>query len=476
MDRKPLKLAQIKIWSFWMQATPAILAAAVLSAMGAALAGAEEPAARQISIDATLTVGALRPFSGVQARDAQGTAFYRSARIDLVRIPDAAATADIDAIFPDMNADVENPKSYDFEPADRLVASIKSGGAEPLFRLGRSAGAAPDPPANPDKWAQIVRHVVLHYNAAWNKGFRYGIRYWEVWNSPDSKLFWSGSPEEYYTLYEKTARAIETADASALVGGPAISKPLIAGPYREKFLDFVRLNRLPLDFFSWHFYAVDSNDPYLFVTIARQLRTILDAHGFGSTKNVLDQWNEDPSEPDLSKAARASFAASSLIYMLGGPIDAQTFHPDAQARAAGGPADELDAALGAFGALKITPVLIRATGGDDAGFAVAAGRSKDGRLIQILISNYQIASKYLRPRDNWDTSLPERRALQYHDNGGYDAAISLPTAGKYQVKRYRISDSANFVLVDQRIETGPSIRLQAALPPPGVELIAISAK
>jgi xylan 1,4-beta-xylosidase len=451
-----------------MQATSASLTAVVLFAVGVAQAVADDLAARQISIDATLTVGALRPLSGVQALDAQGTAFYRSARIDLVRIPDAAATADIDAIFPDANADVENPKSYDFGPTDRLVASIKSGGAEPLFRLGRSAGTAPDPPANPDKWAQIVRHVVLHYNAAWNKGFRYGIRYWEVWNSSDSKLFWSGTPEEYYALYAKTARAIETADASALVGGPAISKPLIAGAYREKFLDFVRLNRLPLDFFSWHFYTVDSNDPYLFVTIARQLRTILDTHGFGSTKNVLDQWNEDPSEPDASKAARASFAASSLIYMLGGPIDAQTFHPDAEAR--------LEAALGAFGALKSTPVLIRVTGGDDAGFAVAAGRSKDGRLIQILISNYQVASKYLRPRDNWDTSLPERRALQYHDNGGYDAAISLPTAGKYQVKRYRISDAANFALVDQHIETGPSIRLQAALPPPAVELIVISAQ
>src|SRR5450631_2448990 len=230
-----------------MQATSASLTAVVLFAVGVAQAVADDLAARQISIDATLTVGALRPLSGVQALDAQGTAFYRSARIDLVRIPDAAATADIDAIFPDANADVENPKSYDFGPTDRLVASIKSGGAEPLFQLGRIAGAAPDPPANPDKWAQIARHVVLHYNAAWNKGFRYGIRYWEVWNSPDSKLFWSGTPEEYYALYAKTARAIETADASALVGGPAISKPLIAGAYREKFLDFVRLNRLPLE-------------------------------------------------------------------------------------------------------------------------------------------------------------------------------------------------------------------------------------
>jgi xylan 1,4-beta-xylosidase len=451
--------------------------AALGLAIGAAPAWGDDSAARQISIDATLTVGALRPFNGVQAEDAQNSAFYRSAHVDLVRIPDGSGAGDIDAIFPDMSADAENPKSYNFAPTDRLIASIRSGGAEPLFRLGRSASAGADPPADPDKWAQIVKHVVLHYNAGWDRGFRYGIRYWEVWNAPDSKQSWSGSPAEYYRLYDKTAQAIQAADAAALVGGPALSKPLIAGAYREKFMDFVRLNRLPLDFFSWHFYAVDSNDPYVFVTIARQLRIILDARGFGSAKNILDEWNADPAEQDLSNSARAAFATSSLIYMLGGPVDAQSYRrATAPVGSSSGALDAVGSALSAFGALKSTPVLVRTTGGDDAGFAIVAGRSKDSRVVQILISNYQIAAKYLHPRDNWDTTLPERRTIQYVNNGGYDATVSLPGPGKYQVKRYRINDSGNLALLDQRIETGPSIRLQAALPPPALELIVISAK
>ncbi|HEX3603441.1 MAG TPA: hypothetical protein VHU43_05065 [Steroidobacteraceae bacterium] len=438
-------------------------------------AGAEDLPTRQISVDATVTVGTLRPFSGVHAADAEGTAFYRSAHIDLVRLPDRSAAADIDAIFSDKNADLENPKSYNFAAADRLIASIKAGGAEPLFRLGGSAGT-PDAPADQEKWAQIVRHIVLHYNAGWAKGFHHHIRYWEVWNAPDSKLSWSGSPEEYYSLYEKAAHAIESADAAALVGGPGLAKPLIAGAYREKFLDFVRSRRLPLDFFAWHFYAVDSNDPYVFVSIARQLRIILDAHGFGSTKNVLDEWNADPASADMPEPERAAFAASSLIYMLGGPVDAQTYHLEQPARSGGAAADSAANALKAFGALKSTPVLIRTTGGDDAGLAVVAGRSADRRLIQILISNYQVAAKFLQPRDDWDTSLPVRRALQYRGNGGYEAAITLPGEGKYQVKRYRIDNSANFAPYDQSVQSGPNLRLQALLPPPAVELIVISAK
>lgn len=445
--------------------------------LGAFQCHADDLPPRKITVDTTVTVGALRPLSGIQAAaGVDGGAFYKAARIDLIRIDDMQGAGDIDAIFPDMSADADNVRSYNFAPTDRLVASIKSAGAEPLFRIGRSRGADASPPADPDKYAQIARHVVLHYNQGWGKGFRYGIRYWEVWNEADSKLSWTGTPQEYYALYEKVARAIQSADDSALVGGPAILKPLIAGAYREKFLDFVRFNRLPLNFFSWHFFAADSNDPYTFATVARELRRVLDAHGLGSTRNVLDEWNADPDERDLSKAARASFAVSALIYMLGGPIDAQTYHrADPELVGGKGMPDEVGHALSAFGALKSTPVLIRTAGGDESGFAVVAGRSRDSRLVQVLISNYQIADKYLQPRDNWDTSLPERRALQYHDNGGYDATINLPTAGKYRVKRYRINDSSNFTLVDQSTQLGPSIRLQAALPPPGIELIVISA-
>jgi xylan 1,4-beta-xylosidase len=455
---------------FWSTGLTALM-------IGALPCHADDLPLRKITVDTAVTVGSLRPLSGIQAAaGVDGTALYKAARVDLIRMDDMQGSGDMDAIFPDMSADADNAKSYNFAPTDRLVASIKSAGAEPLFRIGRSRGADASPPSDPDKYAQIARHVVLHYNRGWDKGFHYGIRYWEVWNEADSKLFWTGLPQEYYALYDKVARAIQSADDSALVGGPAISKPLIAGAYREKFLEFVRFNRLPLDFFSWHFFAVDSNDPYTFVTVARELRRVIDAHGLGSTKNVLDEWNADPADGDMSKAARASFAASALIYMLGGPVDAQTFYrADAELVGSKGMPDEVGHALGAFGALKITPVLIRTAGGDESGLAVAAGRSRDGRLVQVLISNYQIAAKYLQPRDNWDTSLPERRTLQYHDNGGYDATINLPTAGKYQVKRYRINDSSNFALVDHSTQIGPSIHLQAALPPPGIELIVISA-
>jgi xylan 1,4-beta-xylosidase len=456
---------------------------------------------RKITIDATTSVGSLRPLSGVNGAPARefglagganaqaaaaidGLPLYRAAGIDLIRVHDEFGPGDIDTIFPDMSADADDPKSYHFDPTDRLIASIRSVAAEPLFRLGRSSGSSAEPPADLDKFAAVARHILMHYNQGWDKGFHYGIRYWEIWNEPDSKSSWSGPPGEYYVLYEKTARALEAADANALIGGPSIAKPLDDGAYREDFLRYVRWRNLPIGFFSWHFSAADSHDPYAVVTIARQVRSLLDAHGFGSTRNVLDQWNEESTDPELSQATQAAFAASTLIYMLGGPIDAQAYYRgDSALRRAGGP-DAVGYALTAFGSLKRTPILLVNSGADDQGFALVAGRSVDRRLIQILISNYQIPAKYLGSRTKGDIAhladgtietLAPRRAIDYQDNAGYEATISMPSSGRYQVKRYRISESANYALVDQQVQSGPTLHLQAALPAPGIEFIVISA-
>jgi hypothetical protein len=478
-----------------------------------------DAALRTVSVEDAVT-GQLRPFNGVTG--APGAGFggpetpaavadidisdaYRAAHIDLIRTHDHFGPGDIDArfgvnmqlpmsvpsardafnIFPDVSADPKEEKSYHFESTDRLIASIEGIGAEPIFRIGRSIGADPTPPADLEKYAEIARRIVMHYNQGWNHGFHYRIRYWEIWNEPDFKVFWTGTPQQYYELYEKTALAIKAADPAALIGGPTISKPLDATPYREAFLDFVKAKKLPLDFFVWHYYSMDANDPNNFISIAKVIRNLLDEHGFKNTKNFLDEWNTDLFERDMSKASRAAFAASSLIYMLDAPIDAQAYYrADPSFRNVGKKPDAIGNALTAFGAMRNTPELLRTSGSDDAGFAVMAGRSKDRQTLQVLISNYQIAPKSLGPRANgdvlhipniMDVTMPARRSLAYHDNGGYDLSVHVP-AGKYLVSRYRITDSENFVQVDQTTQIGPVLHLQAAVTAPAIEFIKIQAR
>lgn len=481
------------------------------------------PELRQIKVDASATVGKLRSLQGVNGAPAQGlhkperfafggwnvpsdtdaTAGYRQARIDLVRTHDSYGPGDIDArfpdapgalidagrgqlsIFPNPQADPNDPQSYNFGPTDRLIASIKGVGAQVIFRLGRSEGSNVEPPEDLDRYAAVARHIVLHYNRGWAQGFRYRIRYWEVWNEPDlGKLFWSGSAQHYFELYEKVARAVKHADRAALVGGPAIARPNDANPYVDEFLEYVRAHAVPLDFYSWHWYATDSNDPLDVIRVGREVRARLDQYGFKKTRSVLDEWNYgllDPMPPDLQ---RASFVTSALVYMQDAPIDVSAlYRADNVFGKTGTTPDKTGQALIALGRMKDTPERLAVNGGDLDGFAVQAGRSRNGKTLQVLISNYEIPAEFLGPRTGPDVlrvesafavKLLQRRSVTYRDNAGYDLTIDhLDADQAYEVERYRISQTNDLTLIDSTEQRGPRIRLHAALPPPGIELVVL---
>jgi hypothetical protein len=438
--------------------------------------------------------------------DVDASVGYRLARIDLVRTHDGYGPGDIDAhfesaeapggaliratrdaftMYPDLRANPNDPGSYRFGPTDKLITSIVKIGAQVLFRVGRSEGANPTPPPDFDQYAAIVKHIVLHYNHGWANGYHYGIRYWEVWNEPDlGKLFWSGTEQEYFQLYKRIAAAIKDADPNALVGAPAIAKPNDDTPYRDELMRQVRATHTPLDFYSWHWYATDSNDPRDFNRIAADLRTRLDRYGLTATKSFLTEWNYGLSEPPPTPLVRASFVTSALIYMQDAPIDAATlyradnvFGPD------GATPDKTGQALIALGQMKSTPERLQATGADLDGFAVQAGRSRDGRIVRVLISNYQIPPQLLGHRTGddvlhvppvFDVHLLSRRDIAYHDNAGFDLEIEhLRSDRSYAVERCRISEHDDFRPLRSVIPAGTSVHFTEDLPPPGVELVTV---
>jgi xylan 1,4-beta-xylosidase len=432
---------------------------------------------------------------------ANATLGYRAARIDLIRTHDSLGAGDIDAkfgrldatpsarsaddIFPDMAADASNPASYNFGPTDRLIASIVDLGADVIFRLGRSAGAQPDPP-DPTQYAAIARHIVMHYNAGWANGFHYGIKYWEVWNEPDLlKIFWSGTPAQFYALYDQVARAVKEADPTAQIGGPALSESWQAGRYREGFLDYVRSHALPLDFFSWHHYSTDANDPFDFVRIGNDIRQVLDRAHFTKTQSFVDEWNYGLVGRDLEATAmqRAAFVTSATLYMQSAPIDRSTlYRGDNIFGVKGDSPDKVGQALILLGTMQDTPLRLRSTAGEQDGFALQAGRSADGRIVQVLISNYQIPQFDRGPRPEGDVKhipflgdlrLFPRRNVPYANQSGYDAAIENLPAGDYLIRRYRISEAADFRLERAERQHTP-VRIRSDLAAPGIEFVVVS--
>ena len=89
---------------------------------------------------------------------------------------------------------------------------------------------------------------------------RYGLEEvlnwkFEVWNEPDLKGgFFAYNQEDYFKLYEVSARAIKEVHKDIKVGGPSTS----ACKWIEEFINYCRNNNVPLDFISTHHYPGDA--------------------------------------------------------------------------------------------------------------------------------------------------------------------------------------------------------------------------
>ena len=481
---------------------------------------------RSLRVDAAAPAGEIRSFQGVDGGPIPVlpdgpdlTRRYRELKVDLVRthdlygpteidshfedrffralIPDAAARAAFverangSVIFPNSNADPEDPASYHFDATDRVIAGIRAIGANVYFHVGRSFGAAGVDVRPPDeaKFAAILKHIVLHYNQGWDRGFRGAVKYWAIWTEPEFPEFWSEAPEKLYDFYKNAAAAVKQADPSSKVGGIGKAFAYEPGPYREGFLDFVAKQQVPLDFYSWNWFASYSGDAYDPVIIAGQIRALLDARGLRRTESHLAEWNIST---DNSAAVRpyheslmnAAFTGAVMSYLQDSAIDHAMMYrgdslPSGLFDPSGRPLKKFYAFRAMAGMLE-TPRRLPVTGADTAGLAVLAGLSKDGKTLRVLISNHEIPKelKPLHPSPALKFLRVPLRAVEYKDNRGYQLTIErLPWgASAYTIERHRLDEAHDLALVENRTARGNRLELSNELPPPGLELITLRKK
>jgi len=230
---------------------------------------------------------------------------------------------DIANVFRDFDADAEDPESYDFAFTDWLLNAIDRQQTRIFYRLGASIENQQKikayniyPPKDNLKWAKICEKIIAHYNEGWANGYKLGIDYWEIWNEPDNypnvedNCMWKGSFDEYMELYKITASYLKEKFPYIKIGGYAscgfynlfedsfvknansTSRTEYFIECFHKFLEFVKKNSLPLDFFSWHSYSdVKKNIAYE-EYVHKQLRK----YGYSHTESILNEWN-----PDITK-------------------------------------------------------------------------------------------------------------------------------------------------------------------------------
>lgn len=107
------------------------------------------------------------------------------------------------------------------------------------------------PPKSYEKWYDFIKALTLHFTE------RYGEKevktwYFEVWNEPNLKYFFTGNMEEYFKLYDYSSKAVKSVSADYRVGGPATA----GNAWVTEIIDYCKKNNCPIDFISTHDYAV----------------------------------------------------------------------------------------------------------------------------------------------------------------------------------------------------------------------------
>jgi hypothetical protein len=303
-------------------------------------------------------VGSIRAMHGVCHPPIVGTdvsmfRYLSDASIPYARLHDVGGPfgsnrfVDISNIFRDFSADETKEKSYDFAFTDILIKGLMEAKCPPIFRLGETIENQHYvnayrilPPKDNAKWARICEHIIRHYNEGWANGYHYDIEYWEIWNEPDSgpgdvSQMWFGTMEQYFDLYKvASAHLKDTFGDKIKVGGYAAcglyamrngaleAEDKEALSYHEKrtlywhkffhaFMEMLKNDRPPMDFFSYHSYDTVENTIFYQDYIEKKLCEV----GYGDVEIHNNEWNTHHEVDTMGTAAAATHTAAMMCAM-----------------------------------------------------------------------------------------------------------------------------------------------------------------
>ena len=325
-----------------------------------------QPRTDALVVDFDSPVGPVKPVNGVGQPPTVGWNDFhlfkllKDAGIPYSRLHDTGGAlgknlyVDIPNLFRDFDADENDPASYDFTFTDGLMKALVANGVAPYFRLGITIENAVTtkayrvfPPKDYAKWARVCEHVIRHYNEGWANGFKMNVRRWEIWNEPENhpepekNPMWRGDWNSYVELYRVAARHLKAkfphleiggygscgfyaVDGSGKVvdGANASPRTMYFVDCFTNFIDIVKRENLPLDFFSMHSYA----HPRAAKVQVKWARARLDEAGLAHVPISLNEWLPEPRIQRLGTPRQSALIAAQLANFQNGPVaDAEIY-------------------------------------------------------------------------------------------------------------------------------------------------------
>ncbi|MEW6495236.1 MAG: glycosyl hydrolase [Cyanobacteriota bacterium] len=173
---------------------------------------------------------------------------------------------------------------WDFRTLDHCVELAQRHKVELLYTMGMSPqwasarpnddapygkGPTPAEPKNMEDWRNYVRTVATRYKGK--------IRYYEPWNEPNLKRFFSGSVDQMVALTRETYTILKQIDPSITVVVPALSTNTQGLQWLDEF--FSKGGGKYADVISAHFYPKKGRDPEDNLSLIRDVQNIIAKHG-----------------------------------------------------------------------------------------------------------------------------------------------------------------------------------------------------
>ena len=340
-----------------------VLACAALAAYACF---ADEAKFSKVEIDFASPAGRIKPMHAVNnapLRIGRSLKEFKIAGIPYMRTHDTMGMwgwghfIDVPNIFPNFDADENDPASYDFKFSDEFLKPVVASGCKVFYRLGVTIENYAHvkayniyPPKDFAKWARICEHIIMHYNEGWNKGFKWGIEYWEIWNECEGGAMWKGTREQFFELYRVAANHLKSKFPNIKIGGYGGCGVYSADDPENKvgsfgkgskfpvkmlewFKEFCRYvsapeTRAPLDFHSWHYYWNNEVMHYSRIQAqAKFVRETLDSFGLTKCESIMNEWNTRVNGYHGMKGQfGASFVADMFCLMQDSPIDMAMYY------------------------------------------------------------------------------------------------------------------------------------------------------
>ncbi|MFP8872353.1 MAG: hypothetical protein VCB43_13640, partial [Myxococcota bacterium] len=326
--------------------------------------------------------------------------------------------------------------NYDWSRADQALQQIIAVGSQPFLRIGQSKNGTPgnlcDPnldstvvPDDLQVFAEVVRHILMHFMNGWDSGHSYDIGWVEIWNEFYINDFWSGTGTQAAELYEAVYNEVKPSFPDVMLG-PSINRPATTNPIPTDFWNYIQANNVPVDFVVPHMYAErpEHMEDRVYKKTAKSWETLFALAGLPTDTPIVNgEWNRSIGCSLESGRGNTipggAFVAASLITMAG-------MHPD------NGPHNLMMShlfsarfqiwtqslwpkapgiGLSAYASLaNDTPQRLALSGdyanGTDIDFRALAGRSEDGERVNLLVSYYDVSIDACPDNSHTTTVIP----------------------------------------------------------------------